>query len=55
MKSQTIRILLAIGTYENLEVRQIDFVTAFLNADLEEEVYMRQPKEFEDGTGEFVS
>jgi hypothetical protein len=51
VKSQTIRILLAIATMCDYEVRQIDFVTAFLNAELSDEIYMRQPKEFDDGTG----
>jgi transposase InsO family protein len=50
VKSQIIRLFLAIATKLDLEVRQIDFDTAFLNSDLKEEVYMAQPKMFEDGT-----
>lgn len=48
---QTIRILLAIGNKFDLEIEHLDVKTAFLNGDLEEEVYMRPPKgiEIEDG------
>jgi hypothetical protein len=35
LKYTSLRILLAIATFYDFEVHQIDFVTAFLNADLE--------------------
>lgn len=48
---QTIRILLAIGNKFDLEIEHLDVKTAFLNGDLEEEVFMRPPKgiEIEEG------
>ena len=42
----SIRMVLAITTLRNLEVHQMDVKTAFLNKDLEEEIYMEQPKGF---------
>jgi hypothetical protein len=43
VKYQSIRILLALATVHDWEVHQMDFVTAFLNATLSEEIYMEQP------------
>ena len=42
----SIRMLLAIAALRNLEVHQMDVKTAFLNGDLEEEIYMEQPEGF---------
>src|SRR4051812_21688763 len=42
----SIRMVLAIAALRNLEVHQMDVKTAFLNGDLEEEIYMRQPEGF---------
>ncbi|KAD2393091.1 hypothetical protein E3N88_40068 [Mikania micrantha] len=42
----SIRLVLAIATLRNLEVHQMDVKTAFLNGDLEEEIYMEQPEGF---------
>ncbi|XP_075504626.1 uncharacterized protein LOC142542066 [Primulina tabacum] len=36
----SIRVLIAITTLHNLEIHQIDVKTAFLNGELEEEIYM---------------
>lgn len=43
----TIRLLLAYAAIENLRISQFDIKTAFLYGDLEEEVFMNQPKGFE--------
>ena len=40
---RTLRIMLAVCAHEGLEMRQFDIRTAFLNGELEEEVYVRPP------------
>ena len=40
------RIIMALVAHYDLELHQIDIKTAFLNGDLEENVYMAQPKRF---------
>ena len=40
----TVRTLLAITAHLDLELEQIDVVTAFLNRNLEEDVYMSIPE-----------
>lgn len=43
----SIRVLLAIVACENLELEQMNVTTTFLHGNLEEELYMEQPKGFE--------
>lgn len=50
VKYTSIRMLLAIATNQKLQVTQLDAVTAFLNGELEEKIYMEQPILYEDGT-----
>jgi hypothetical protein len=45
---KSIRILLAIATYFDYQIWQMDVKTAFLNGNIEEELYMVQPKGFVD-------
>jgi hypothetical protein len=40
------RIIMALVAHFDLELQQMDVKTAFLNGDLEEDVYMKQPKGF---------
>ncbi|GKD76672.1 zinc finger, CCHC-type containing protein [Tanacetum coccineum] len=42
----TIRLLLALAAIHNLVIHQMDVKIAFLNGDLDEEVYMKQPEGF---------
>ena len=43
---KSIRKLIAIVVLYNLEIHQMDVKTAFLNGDLDEEIYMEQPEGF---------
>ncbi|RVW16046.1 Retrovirus-related Pol polyprotein from transposon TNT 1-94 [Vitis vinifera] len=45
-RTTSIRILFALASIHNLFVHQMDVKTAFLNGDLNEEVYMEQPEGF---------
>ena len=49
-KFPTIRILLVLSNIHDLEVHQMDVKTAFLNGQLDHEIYMDQPVGFEDPT-----
>ena len=40
------RIIMALVAHYDLELHQMDVKTAFLNGDLDENVYMAQPKGF---------
>ena len=40
------RIIMALVAHYDLELHQMDVKTAFLNRDLEENIYMAQPKGF---------
>jgi Reverse transcriptase (RNA-dependent DNA polymerase) len=45
---KSIRILLAIVVFHDYEIWQMNVKTAFLNENLEENMYMIQPTSFED-------
>lgn len=49
-KSQTLKILLAFCCQNGLMIEQVDVVTAFLNGKVISEVYVNQPKGYENGT-----
>ena len=45
---KAIRIFLAFAAHSNFKVYQMDLKRAFMNSELEEEVYVQQPIAFED-------
>ena len=51
VRHDSLRAMLAIAAIRNLEIRQLDIKGAYLNGDLQEEIYMRQPEGFDDGSG----
>ena len=42
----TIRVLIALASIYKLQIYQMDVKTAFLNGELEEKIYMKQPEGF---------
>jgi len=46
-KFTTLRIFLALATYLDFEIYQVDIVIAYLQGDLDEEIYMEVPKGIE--------
>ena len=42
----SIRTLIAIASFNNMEIHQMDVKTTFLNGELDEEIYMEQPEGF---------
>lgn len=48
----SIRLLLAIAVKFDLTVYQMDAVTAFLNGDLKEDIYITQPSGYDDKSGQ---
>lgn len=51
VKFASLRMLLATIAAEGLLTKQFDIKTAFLYGDLEEQIFMKQPEGFDDGTG----
>ena len=45
-KWAALHTILAIAAVEDLELESVDIPSAYLNGELEEEVYMRQPEGF---------
>jgi len=45
-KKDSLRIILVLEAYFDLEMQRMNVKTIFLNEDLEEEVYMKQPEGF---------
>lgn len=48
-RAPTIRLLLSMAGKHKFHVKQFDVKTAFLNGNLEEEIYMKQPEGFKSG------
>lgn len=53
-KYTTLRAVLAIAAVQDLEIHQLDIKTAFLNGELEEQVYACQPPGYEEGSTDMV-
>ena len=53
-KKYFLRIILALVAHFDLELQKMDVKTTFLNGDLEEEVYMKQPEGFSSSSGEHL-
>ena len=50
VRLETLRAILALSALKRLELGQLDVKGAYLNSTLKEQVYMRQPQGYEDGT-----
>ncbi|KAG6584682.1 Integrase catalytic core protein [Phytophthora cinnamomi] len=48
---EAIRVVIVLAFNYDLDLRQIDFTTAFLNGCMDVDVYMEQPEIFNDGSG----
>ena len=51
VRYETVRTVLAISSYLDLEIMQFDVKTAFLYGPLEEDIWMDQPEGFDDESG----
>lgn len=49
-KQVTFRMLLSIASHRKMYVKHVDVKTAYLNRQLEETIYMRQPEEYSTGS-----
>jgi len=54
-KFVSICCILALTTIEDMQIHQMDVKTAFLNGDLEKEIYIEQPEGFTQGDQHLVS
>jgi hypothetical protein len=50
MRLDTLRLLLALAAMYGMVIHIVDIVGAYLNGDLDEIIYMKQPPGYEDGT-----
>lgn len=51
IRFESFRLLIAIAAYHNLEIGQMDIKGAYLNGQLSETIYMKQPKGCDDKSG----
>ena len=53
-RQSAIHLILALAAAEDLHLRSINISSAFLNGDLEEDIYMKQPEGFHELGPEYV-
>ena len=53
-KKDSLRIILALVAHFEFELQQMDVKTSFLNGELEEKLYMKQPEGFSSSQGEHL-
>ena len=49
MRQNTLRIVLALAAIEDMHLRSVDISHAFINSDIDTEIYMKQPEGFKQG------
>ena len=54
MRWSTLRVVLALAAIEDMELRSVDISHAFINSEIDAEVYMKQPDGFRQGGPEKV-
>ena len=54
VKFNSLRLLLAISKALDWEIEMMDVKSAFVNSNLDEEIYMRQPEGFNDGSSHLL-
>ena len=54
VRYDTVRTMLSIACAQKMDILQFDIKTAFLNGDLEEEIFMEEPEGFESTNGKMV-
>ena len=47
LRFESVQTLIALAAEYKLQLHQLDVATAFLNGELKEEIYMKQPEQFE--------
>ena len=53
-KKDSLRIIMTLVAHFDLKLQQMDVKTTFLNGNLEEEIYMKQPEGFSSSGGEHL-
>ncbi len=51
VRYSSIRLLMALAVEYNLKIDQMDAITAFLQGEIDEEIYIQQPDGYDDGSG----
>ena len=54
MRAASIRTILALAAIEDLHLRSVDISHAFINSDIDAEIYMKQPEGFQQNGPEYV-